>query len=352
MKQCFSIFLFIFVLFLSHSDACLTFCFQYEKTLIYGRNFDWDVDVGAVFVNQRNISKKAFVAPSDIPVSWVSKYGSITFNQFSKEVPIGGMNEEGLVIECLVSSAEYPLPDKRPAINELQWIQYHLDTCRSVEEVIESAKQIRISQYAVNLHYFMTDSTGESAAVEHTGGKITFRTGKRLPIKVLANTNYDRSLKISGANANRFNRSASIIRQYNGQKNPVAFAFSTLDAVSQGDYTKWQIVYDIPNRHIWFRTKKSHATKEIALSNLNFEQLTDTLVIDVNIDSSGSIERKFQTYTQKFNDKLTATAFKEFKTAGILQHITAEHVEYIRKVVASYTHKDIKNVSSTVEEPQ
>ena len=110
----------VLVLLASNTHACLTFCLQHEKDLVYGRNFDWDVDVGAVIVNQRHIRKAAFVIPPDKPVTWVSKYGSVTFNQFNREIPIGGMNEKGLVIECLVSRAEYPSPDKRNAINELQ----------------------------------------------------------------------------------------------------------------------------------------------------------------------------------------------------------------------------------------
>ncbi len=114
----------------SSADACLTFCFQYGKNVVYGRNFDWHIDTGAVIVNRRDVRKTAFVFPPEKPVSWVSKYGSVTFNQFSKEVPVGGMNEQGLVIESLMSVAEHPSMDKRKAINELQWIQYHLDTCK------------------------------------------------------------------------------------------------------------------------------------------------------------------------------------------------------------------------------
>jgi choloylglycine hydrolase len=30
-------------------------------------------------------------------ISWISKYGSITFNQYGREFPTGGMNEKGLV---------------------------------------------------------------------------------------------------------------------------------------------------------------------------------------------------------------------------------------------------------------
>ena len=53
------------VLLVSNVHACLTFCLQHEKDLLYGRNFDWDVGAGAVIVNQRHIRKTAFVIPPD-----------------------------------------------------------------------------------------------------------------------------------------------------------------------------------------------------------------------------------------------------------------------------------------------
>ncbi|MBN2685781.1 MAG: linear amide C-N hydrolase [Pontiellaceae bacterium] len=232
-----------------HAYACLTFTLQHETDVVYGRNFGWKVDVGAVVVNQRNVKKTAFVPPLEKGITWVSKYGSVTFNQFSVEVPIGGMNEEGLVIESLVSTAEHPRTDHQAAINELQWIQYHLDTCKSVDEVIQSAKAVRISRYALNLHYYVSDPSGKSAAIEFIDGKMVCRTEERLPKKVLANSPYDQELE-SKTTDSRFERAAALIEQYDAQKNPVDYAFETLDKVAQGDFTKWQVVTCLSGRSI------------------------------------------------------------------------------------------------------
>ena len=66
--------------------------------------------------------------PDGNTISWVSQYGSITFNQYGKEFPTGGMNEKGLVVELMwLDGTIYPQPDERPAIGVLQWIQYQLD---------------------------------------------------------------------------------------------------------------------------------------------------------------------------------------------------------------------------------
>ncbi len=333
----------------SDADACLTFCFRHGQRIVYGRNFDWNVDVGAVIVNQRNVRKIAFILPPEVPVSWVSQYGSVTFNQFSREIPVGGMNERGLVIESLVSEARYPQPDKRKAINELQWIQYHLDTCKTVDDVIQSARGVRISPYAVRLHYFVSDHSGRSAVIEFLQGKMVHRSAKSLPTEVLANTNYDHALKTVASQKGRFARAARMIDKYDGRKDCVAYAFSILDGVAQGEFTKWQVVYDIPRRQIHFRTLRKHQMKRIALSDFNFERMTEPLILDVNTDRKGSVQGAFKSYTEALNNDLMKKSLREFKKARIMQHIEPEHIEHIRRIVASCRYDPTQDANKTLE---
>ena len=251
------IFLILFFLALGETQACLTFCLKRDKDIIFGRNFDWYVDVGAVFINQRNFTKTSFVLPVGMPLSWKSKYGSVTFNQISRELPVGGMNEKGLVIECMVSEAEYPKPDNRSITNELQWIQYHLDTCRNVDEVMEAAPKICPMAYAVKLHYLLSDASGKTAVMEYLNGKLVIKTGKDLPKKVLANKSYDYAMETLEMKRGRFYHAAQMIDQFKGQKKTVDYAFDILDKISQKDFTVWQVVYDIPKLRIYFRTEKA-----------------------------------------------------------------------------------------------
>ena len=81
----------------------------------------------------------------------------IKANQFGKEFPFGGINEKGVVIEIMRSNAEYPKPDERPALNELQWIQYQLDNSASLEDVIANDKNIRIRAVKQELHFLVCD---------------------------------------------------------------------------------------------------------------------------------------------------------------------------------------------------
>jgi len=51
----------------------------------------------------------------------------------------------GLVVENMwLDETEYAEPDSRPAVNLLQWIQYQLDNCKTVAEVISNDTKIRI----------------------------------------------------------------------------------------------------------------------------------------------------------------------------------------------------------------
>src|SRR6266566_3100326 len=129
--------------------SCTTFVLESGKRVYLGKNLDWDWDDGIVLVNQRNVQKRAFVAAENA-ATWTSKYGSVTFNQFGREMPFGGMNEAGLVVENMwLDDTKYPSVDTRPEINLLQWIQYQLDNYSTVQQVIESDKKLRLENTPV-----------------------------------------------------------------------------------------------------------------------------------------------------------------------------------------------------------
>ncbi len=333
--------------FATQGNACLTFCMKNGQDIIYGRNFDWFSGAGAVIINQRNVRKTAFVIPPERPMSWISKYGSVTFNQFSKELPVGGMNEHGLVIESLVSVAEHPPSDRRETINELQWIQYHLDTCKTIEEVIKSARVVRITRYALNLHYFVSDNSGKSVVIEFLDKKMEQRSADTLPVKVLANTDYDTALmtvtsKKKSENTSRFARASQMIKTYNGKKKPVEYAFAILNKVSQGDFTKWQVVYDLRHKKIYYRSLLKKKTKIIELPKFDFKNTKETLIIGINTEGEGSVHKQFNKYSNKLNDDLIKKCQMEFKKAGMDHLIKTEDLKYIKKAVASCKYEEEK----------
>src|SRR5215213_2632705 len=134
------------VLIMHTATACSTFFINHNGQMVFGRNYDWVAGTGMVCTNHRGLAKTSFAVSDGSSISWTSKYGSLTFNQYGKEFPTGGMNEKGLVVELMwLDETSYPKADSRPAISVLQWIQYQLDNCAYVNEVLATDKALRIS---------------------------------------------------------------------------------------------------------------------------------------------------------------------------------------------------------------
>jgi penicillin V acylase-like amidase (Ntn superfamily) len=71
--------------------ACTSFCLRDDNNLILTKNYDWMLDHGLIIVNKRNVTKRVFLLDkTDQPACWVSKYGSVTFNGYGRELPEGG----------------------------------------------------------------------------------------------------------------------------------------------------------------------------------------------------------------------------------------------------------------------
>jgi choloylglycine hydrolase len=277
----------IITLALTSALGCTTFTINDGKgKIVFGRNFDFPVGMGHIEVNKRGIYKTAFVRPPEEPLSWVSIYGSITFNQIGREFPYGGMNEAGLVIEQMwLQEASYPLADHRFGLTELQWIQYQLDNAATVQEVLDSDSLVRISYTSTApLHFLVSDATGDVASIEYIGGKILVHRDKNLPYQVLANCSYEHSLAYKSSidagkdttynewtvnSSGRFTKAANMIENMQGQ-DPVEYAFVILDSVAQENNTQWSIVYDISNLVIRYKSALNNNVQDIQLADFDF----------------------------------------------------------------------------------
>jgi penicillin V acylase-like amidase (Ntn superfamily) len=297
---------------------CTTFVLQGGGRLYFGRNLDWDWEDGLVVLNQRNVTKTAWVAPNHAAVKWTSKYGSVTFNQWGQELPYGGMNEAGLVVEnMMLDESQYPAADSRPEIHRLQWIQYQLDNCRTVAEVLATDAKIRQEQPATPglIHYFVCDASGDGATIEWLGGKMVCHRGPTLPYRALANSTYAQSVAYARTNAaptgpgERLRDTESLPRfacaagraaafQPRSAEADVAYAFETLEQVRQGKYTVWQMVYDITGRRIHYRTGSNPRQRTIELKPLNFACGRTVKFVHIRADASPAGFLDFQDLTQ------------------------------------------------------
>lgn len=310
-----TIFLILFIFLVpSKGQTCTTFCLDHGDWPVFGRNLDWNVGDGLVIINKRGV-KKTTMHKS---IVWTSKYGSVTFNQYGREFPYGGMNEAGLVVESMMFfETEYPLPDSRPSISALLWIQYQLDNFSTIEEVVASDSQIRIAKSGVTgLHFLVCDRKGNCATIEFIDHKLVYHTKEKMPVKTLTNSIYADSINFwkkdkipqpdMYSSIKRFICAANMVKNYDRKntKSPIDFAFSILNNVSQPPYTQWSIVYDIKNLSIYFRTLGNQGIRRFDLKAFNLSCSTPVRVLDVQAELSGDVSNEFIDYTYQINRNL------------------------------------------------
>jgi len=319
------------------SQGCTTFSIAKGDQIVVGLNFDWIVDELLFVVNKRNVSKKAYM-PQELsdcqPVSWTSKYGSITYSQMGREIPYGGMNEAGLVVEPLrsFSKTQYPSPDSRFCVLPTAWIQYQLDNFSRVEQVIASNAQVIIvpPKNTLNAHYFICDRTGDCAVIEFIDGRMVLYTKETMPAKVLSNESYkdhisvlnfykdwggDLPLPQSSGTYDRFVRAAGMVKNYNPEttKSASDYAFDVLDKVVQksGFSTVWSFVFDIKNLKLYYHPVDRKHTRHFALSSFDFScKKPVKLFMDVKADVSGDITNNFVDYDRALYRNLLTNTLK------------------------------------------
>lgn len=317
----------------AENPACTTFCLEGDGAAVFGQNYDWDVDAGVVLVNKRGVAKTSF--NQQPPLSWTSEHGSVTFNQYGAEFPVGGMNERGLVIATMwLDETRYAAADARPGVNVLQWIQYQLDTAETVADVVASDATVRIAPYApgIGLHYLVGDAGGDAAAIEVLDGRTVVHRGDTLPVAALANSTYAESTQFlgglgTGATATvpsgggslaRFARAADRVNQWNAAAGePMAYAMETLASVGTSR-TQWSIVYDQKAKTVAWRTKTSPTTRTLAFDALDFACDSRRAALGVH-EGEGNVAALLKPFTAEANGMLVAEAFAKTTRANLNQ---------------------------------
>jgi len=342
---------------------CTTFVLQHQNKIVFSRNLDWITGSGFIITNPRNVEKTALVAPSEKAIEWTSKYGSMTFNQIGRDFPYGGINETGLVVEHMtLEQTQYPAKDDRYAMSANQWIQFQLDNYSTVEEVLNSDTLLRIVDATSKYHFLICDKLGNVATIEFLHGKMVSHIKYSLPIPVLANSTYESSLacyKTDGnTDSNRslynFSTAAHRIQENKESSNDsiVNDAFEILKSVNQGVGTKWSIVYDITNMRIYFKifeTPTIVGAKKIFLKqpgqaemkfvdfkDFDFNCSQNVKVLNLNENSSGSVDHQFINYSTEINKEYISEAFTFFKDWGFNLNIGVEQIDYLAKYPESF----------------
>ncbi|MCD4734305.1 hypothetical protein K8R78_08740, partial [bacterium] len=199
----------------------------------------------------------------------------------------------------------------------------------TVEEVLASDEKVRISFNTFTpQHYLIADATGDCAVVEFIDGEMLAHRGDELPIAALTNNTYDDSLAEFAewtepaeelTSLERFCRTADGVSSYepagadptvyNSLKDGIIeYAFNILEAVTTEGWTRWSIVYDIPNRRVNYYTVANPERRSVELESFDFACETPVLVLDVDT-GAGAVDDLFIEYSYEINRALVGRVY-------------------------------------------
>lgn len=201
MRRILGLLFFVVLLYSVPAMACTTFAVRDGSgdVSFVGKSYDWETQAGLLIANRTGISKESLVFPPNakctypfpLPTqakTWTSQYYSITVNQYGRDLPNGGMNNKGLVVETMemdpgsnkACQAIYTPEGASQAINGIQLVQYILDSFDSVDDFIRSVPDFAIVPSTVYLHYMICD-VSECAVAEIKNNKLVITTERDFP---------------------------------------------------------------------------------------------------------------------------------------------------------------------------
>ncbi len=352
------------ILLLSSNDGfpCQTFLLKKGDTLIAGHNLGMPMHIpGVMVINKRGVLKKGKTwyeilsgKPSPTPlVTWVSKYGSITFNPFCRDFPDGGMNEAGLFIEEMtLRGTRFPEDHSKPKIFMMQWMQYVLDNFETVDQVIKSTSEMTLDGWA--WHFFTADRIGNVAVIEFLDGKPVIYRGKDLPVAALCNTKYEEEIKnlkafegfggktpisLKDRTIARFVHIAYMLKNdIPSQGSAVDYGFKILHQLDRGG-TQWSFLCDLKNLKAYIRTAKRKEIRYVDLKSFDLSCNTPVKMLDIHADLSGNVEKNFQDYTLEANRNFVVQAFEALRDPGFIDFVQSQGstVNQVIQRIASYS---------------
>jgi penicillin V acylase-like amidase (Ntn superfamily) len=172
---------------------------------ITGRSFDWMEDTGSdLWTFPRGMARSGGVGPDSL--TWTAKYGSVVTTMYDV-ASVDGINEAGLVGNVLyLGEANYGTAERagQPGLSIGAWVQYVVDTCATVAEVVAALAPDEIRIVAPTLpngdaavgHLAVADPTGDSAIFEYLAGKLVIHHGPAYTV-MTNSPPYDEQLAIN-----------------------------------------------------------------------------------------------------------------------------------------------------------
>lgn len=295
-----------------HAHGCSTFKLQKGKELLYGHNLNQPgMDVpGLIFINKRGVFKigrsqadmlaKEGGTPSSL--SWISRYGSVTFSTFGKDMPDGGINEAGLYIWEMNDDTQYPQDDSLPRLIQMNWMQYVLDNCVTTDEAVASASRIAIEGWG--WHYFVGDAEGRCSAVEFIKGEVVVHRQEEMPVPALFNEPYAREMELAryfrgfgglyepdlaDKRVPRYVKTAVMIRDYDPSRPAVEYGLEMLDRIKVQETPDWSVLIDVRRNSFYFKTSRNPEIKTFSTAGMDFSNRTPALVLTMDRKEGGDV---------------------------------------------------------------
>ena len=302
--------------------SCSTFLLRQPQRFLIGHNLDAPYRVpGVIVCNPRSIQKASISffelvsaqKPPAPPLSWTSTFGSVTFNPMGCEFPDGGINEVGLYVqEMTLPGTRFPNDPQRPRMFMAQWIQYLLDTCQSVANVLAIIDRVVLDGW--EWHFFVADQAGHYAAIDFFEGQPHSYTDAAMPLPILCNACYrneiaklsvyagfggQRPIQTNDIRFDRFVHAADLLHRVSLPAS-ITDAFGILAQLDRGA-TQWSQVIDMHTRRVHFRTAQAHQIKYLEIDKLDFSRATPVNVLDINRENPGDVTTLFRGYSAKEN---------------------------------------------------
>lgn len=302
-----------------NGKSCTSFCLDDNGHVVFGSNYDNDKPEGMVFINKRGILKSGFMPGTTGQIAqWKSKYASVSFTVIGYQLAWAGMNEKGLVMSTMaLSETRNPKPDERPPLHSPHWMQYMLDNCSSVKEVIATDPKVRILETVD--HYLVTDRTGDSAVIEFLDGRMVVYTGEDLQLAALTNSTYSESIdflnkgvmglkerdgiRMITSSLRRFRIVADRVKAFHSAgttRHAVKYAFETLEKVAENG-TLWSIVFDTKDLKVYFRTRSHRPIRYLSLNDFDLSCHTPDMMMDIHEKRAGNIFKSMEVYSSDKN---------------------------------------------------
>ncbi|UCE62308.1 MAG: hypothetical protein JSU63_11460 [Phycisphaerales bacterium] len=297
--------------------ACSTVMLKKAGRFVVGHNLDQPgVRVpGYIVVNKRGVFKigrtwaelMSKTSAGGSSLNWVSRYGSVSFNIWGKDLIDGGVNDQGLYIwEMSNVFTQYPADGRLPKLSASNWMQYVLDNFHKVEEVVEMASAVQLD--GPGWHFFVADRQGDCAVIHYIGGQAIVRRKDNMPVPALFNRTYDleqRRLKcfrgfggqydasLQG-DAPRFVHAAVMLEEYVPQQDPVDYGFMMLSQFSGDTPSQWSVVFDYSDQRFYFKTDVNPDIKTFSMLEFDFSNQTPARYLDIDTRPAGEVANRFK----------------------------------------------------------